>query len=73
MRYFEGRQHFTPAEAANYLGLTLHQVYGLIRLQTLKVRSTGSHVYIPREELGRYASVLEADGPQQVAQKLLWT
>lgn len=71
MRYLEGHPYYSPAEAARYLALTLHQVYGLIRGQTLHARMVGGHPYMTRDELERYASVLDADGQQQVAQKLL--
>ncbi len=71
MRYFDGLQHFTPAEAARALGLTLHQVYGLIRGRTLDARMWNGNPYIPKSELERYASVLDADGEQQVARRLL--
>ncbi len=71
MRYFDGLQHFSPAEAAKALGLTLHQVYGLVRGGKVAVRWAHSTPYIPRAEIERVLSLLEADGEQRVARKLL--
>lgn len=71
MRYFDGLQHFSPAEAARALGLTLHQVYGLVRARKLDAHMWYGTPYIPKAELERYASVLDGDGEQQVARRLL--
>lgn len=71
MRYIEGLQHFTPAEAAKRLGLTAGQVYGLIRAGKLRARFRGIHPYLPRAEVERFESLLEAEGLDRVAAQLL--
>ena len=71
MRYFEGLQHFTPAETAKRLGLTRAQVYGLIRAGKLAARFHGVHVYVPRAEVERLAGELETLGGDRIAAHLL--
>lgn len=71
MRWINGREHFTPAEASRALGLTRSQVYGLLHRRTLRAEVVGHQLYIPRAEVERYASLLAGDAQEQVAARLL--